>query len=148
MASIRKSLVVAAEPETVWAAIRDVGAIHERLARGFVTATELEDDTRQVTFANGMTVRERIVTIDDDRRRLVYAVVGGGRTTHHNASFEVIDDGGARTRIVWTTDLLPDAAAPAVNVMMDGGLDAIRQTLEGVPQLNRGWSMSDSEGPC
>ena len=75
MASIRKSLVVTAEPETVWAAIRDVGAIHERLARGFVTATALEDDTRLVTFANGMTVRERIVTIDDERRRLVYAVV-------------------------------------------------------------------------
>jgi hypothetical protein len=95
-----------------------------------VTATELEDDTRMVTFANGMTVRERVVTVDDTARRLVYAVVGGGRTTHHNASFEVIDDADGRARIVWTTDLLPDAAAPAVEGMMDGGLHAIRQTLE------------------
>ena len=71
MASIRKSLVVTAEPGMVWAAIRDVGAIHERLARGFVTATSLEDDARVVTFANGMTVRERIVTVDDEARRLV-----------------------------------------------------------------------------
>lgn len=138
MASIRKSLVVIAEPGMVWAAIRDVGAIHERLAHGFVTATSLEGDTRVVTFANGMTVRERIVTVDDDRRRLVYAVVGGGRTTHHNASFEVIDEGAKQTRIVWTTDLLPDAGAPAVTGMMEGGMDAIRHTLESVPQLNRG----------
>jgi len=130
MASIRKSLIVGVQPEAAWAAIRDVGAVHERLARGFVTTTELDDDTRMVTFANGMTVRERIVTIDDAARRLVYAVVSGGRTTHHNASFEVIDEADGRARIVWTTDLLPDAVAPAVEGMMDGGLHAIRQTLE------------------
>jgi hypothetical protein len=130
MASIRKSLIVGVQPEAAWAAIRDVGAVHERLARGFVTTTELDDDTRMVTFANGMTVRERIVTIDDAARRLVYAVVSGGRTTHHNASFEVIDEADGRARIVWTTDLLPDAVAPAVEGMMDGGLRAIRETLE------------------
>ena len=130
MASIRKSLIVGVTPEAAWAAIRDVGAVHLRLARGFVTATELEEDTRMVTFANGMTVRERIVTIDDRARRLVYSVVGGGRTTHHNASFEVFDEADGRARILWTTDLLPDAAAPAVEDMMDGGLHAIRQTLE------------------
>jgi len=130
MASIRRSFIVAVEPDTAWAAIRDVGAVHVRLARGFVTATELEDDTRMVTFANGMTVRERIITIDDAARRLVYAVVSGGRTTHHNASFEVMDDADGRARILWTTDLLPDAAAPAVAAMVDGGLQAIRQTLE------------------
>jgi carbon monoxide dehydrogenase subunit G len=130
MASIRKSLIVGVQPEAAWAAIRDVGAVHERLARGFVTTTELDDDTRMVTFANGMTVRERIVTIDDAARRLVYTVVGGGRTTHHNASFEVFDDGDGRVRILWTTDLLPDTAAPALEGMMDGGLHAIRQTLE------------------
>lgn len=130
MASIRKALIVGTDAGEVWAAIRDVGAVHERLARGFVTATALEDETRVVTFANGMVVRERIVTIDDEARRLVYTVVGGGRTTHHNASFEVIDEVTGRTRIVWTTDVLPDAAAPAVAGMMDGGLDAIRRTLE------------------
>ena len=59
MASIRRSFIVAVEPDTAWAAIRDVGAVHLRLAWGFVTATELDDDTRMVTFANGMIVTTR-----------------------------------------------------------------------------------------
>jgi carbon monoxide dehydrogenase subunit G len=129
MASIRKSLSIGIDPARAWDAFRDVGAIHTRLARGFVTGTELEGDTRTVTFANGLVVREQIVTIDDAARRLVYSA-SGGRTTHHNASFEVLDDGPGRTRVVWTTDLLPDEAAAAVAGMIEQGFAAIQATLE------------------
>lgn len=129
MASIRKSMSIGVEPVRAWEAFRDVGAIHTRLARGFVTHTELEGDTRTVRFANGLVVREKIVTIDDRARRLVYSA-SGGRTTHHNASFEVLDDGAGRVRIVWTTDLLPNEAAPAVAGMMEQGFAAIQATLE------------------
>ena len=129
MASIRKSMSIHVEPARAWEAFRDVGAIHTRLARGFVTSTELEGDTRTVTFANGVVVREQIVTIDDLARRLVYSA-SGARTTHHNASFEVLDDGPGRARVIWTTDLLPNEAAPAVAGMMDQGLVAIQATLE------------------
>jgi carbon monoxide dehydrogenase subunit G len=80
-----------------------------------------------VTFVNGFTVRERIVTVDEANRRLVYSAVGG-RTTHHNASFEVLGhDGG--TRVVWTTDLLPDEAAAVIEPMMKQGVVAMRRTL-------------------
>ena len=74
MASIRRDIEVAAAVAPVWDALRDVGRIHERLVRGFVTDCRLEGDTRTVTFANGMTVRERIVTIDDSERRVVWSV--------------------------------------------------------------------------
>ena len=36
MASIRKEMKLAAPPDAVWAAVRDVGAIHTRLAPDFV----------------------------------------------------------------------------------------------------------------
>ncbi len=85
MASIHKEMLIKARPEDVWAAIRDVGAVHQRLAPGFVIDTRLDEDARIVTFANGAVVRERIVDIDDQARRFAYAAVGG-RTTHHNAS--------------------------------------------------------------
>ena len=39
MASIRKEILIDAPTEHVWAAIRDVGAVHERLAPGFVVDT-------------------------------------------------------------------------------------------------------------
>jgi len=41
MASIRKEVVINAKPETVWAALRDVGALHTRLVPGFVVDTKL-----------------------------------------------------------------------------------------------------------
>ena len=39
MASIRREAQIAALPETVWTALRDVGALHRRLAPGFATDT-------------------------------------------------------------------------------------------------------------
>lgn len=53
MASIRKELVIDTPAEYVWGAIRDVGAVHTRLAQQFVVDTRLEGDSRIVTFANG-----------------------------------------------------------------------------------------------
>lgn len=129
MASIRREVLVRARPETVWAALRDVGAIHQRLAPGFVTDVRLEDGARVVTFGNGLVVRELIVDVDDDARRVVWAAVGGP-LTHHNASAQVFDDGAGQSRFVWIADLLPDERAPVVAAMMDEGLAAIKRTLE------------------
>ena len=58
---------------------------------GFVTDTRLEPGARIVTFANGVTVREPIVTLDEAARRLVWTVEGL-RTTHYNASARAFDD--------------------------------------------------------
>src|SRR5438094_8222829 len=60
MASIRTEILIGAKPESVWAAIRDIGALHTRLVPGFVVDTRLEPGARIVTFGNGMTVREQI----------------------------------------------------------------------------------------
>ena len=129
MASIRQELTVAKRPEEVWAAFRDIGAIHTRLARGFVTDTRLDGDSRLVTFANGLVARERIIDIDDAARRLVYSVVEG-RPTHHNASFQVFDAPGGGSRIVWIADLLPNELAGTIAGMMEQGCTAMKQTLD------------------
>ena len=101
MASIRKEIVIAAQPEDVWAAIRDVGEVHRRLAPGFVVDCRLEEGggARVVAFANGLVARELIVDIDDDTRRLVWAVVQG-RPTHHNGSLQVFAEAGGRSRVL------------------------------------------------
>jgi uncharacterized protein YndB with AHSA1/START domain len=134
MASIHKEMYVDAAPDDVWAAFRDVGAIHTRLARGFVTDTKLEGDTRIVTFANGLVARERIIDIDDARRRLAYSVVEG-RPTHHHATFQVFPEAGG-SRIVWIADLLPNELKPAMEGMMDHGMTAMKSTLESAAQDN------------
>jgi carbon monoxide dehydrogenase subunit G len=129
MATIHKEITIEASAAEVWAAVRDVGAVHERLVPGLVVATTLDNDVRTVTFANGTVVREQIVTVDDSTRRLVYAATGG-RTTHHNASLQVFADGPRRARLVWITDLLPSEAVPPVSALVDQGSSIMKATIE------------------
>ena len=128
MASIRKEIPLDARAEDVWAAVRDIGALHTRLVPGFVTDTKLEPGARIVTFANGMIVKELIVDLDDKARRLVWSAVGG-RLSHHNASAQVFADGDGRSRLVWTADLLPDELAGDIRTMMDHGAAAVQKVF-------------------
>ncbi len=129
MVSIHKEILIEARPEKVWSAVRDVGAVHRRLAPGFVIDVRLEGDSRVVTFANGAVVRELIVDIDDMARRFVYAAVGG-RATHHNTSMQVFAEGGEHSRLVRITDVLPNEAAGPIRALVEQGAGVIKQTLE------------------
>ena len=71
MATIRKERSIDAPAEQVWDALRDWGAIHQRLVPGFVTDARLDGADRIVTFFNGAVVREVLVDLDDEERRLV-----------------------------------------------------------------------------
>jgi len=129
MATIRKDIAVDASPDTTWAAVRDVGNAHQLFA-GVLTDCRLEDGARTVTFANGMVVRELIVSVDDETRRFAWSA-RGERFVHHNASLEVLPAGDGKSRVVWTADVLPDAMAPAVAGLMDAGAAAMQRTLRG-----------------
>ena len=128
MATVRKQIFTRARPDQVWDAVRDIGALHTRLVPGFVTDTHLEPGARIVTFANGVTVCEPIITIDDAARRLVWSSQGGN-TTHYNASAEVVEADG-QTCVVWTADFLPDTATPAIAAAMEAGAKAMKTTLD------------------
>jgi hypothetical protein len=128
MASIRKEISIDASPADVWAAVRDWGALHERLVPGFVLDTRLEGEDRIVTFFNGTVVRELLVDLDDEARRLAWSIVDGPYT-HHNGSVQIFVEGG-RARFVWITDLLPDEAADGTAAMMEQGMSVAKETLE------------------
>jgi hypothetical protein len=133
MASLRKELSLAADGDRVWSALRDFGAVHTRLAPGFVTDTVMDGETvRVVTFFNGASARETLVSRDDASRRLVYAIIGG-RAEHYSASAQVFDDGPGRSRFVWIVDVLPDAIAPYIDDMMTRGGAIMAATLEQAP---------------
>ena len=130
MASIRKEIVIDEKSDAVWDAVRDVGAVHRRLAPGFVVDTRLEEAARIVTFANGMVARELIIDADDAARRLAWSVVGSPRLTHHNASMQVFADGDRQCRVVWIADVLPDEIASYIGGLMEQGLGTMKKTLE------------------
>jgi hypothetical protein len=50
MASIHREVLIDAHPDFAWDVLRDVGAIHVRLAPGFVTDVRMEEGARVLTF--------------------------------------------------------------------------------------------------
>jgi carbon monoxide dehydrogenase subunit G len=128
MSSIHKDIPVDAPPDQVWDAVRDFGAVHRRLAPGFVTDARLDGDARIVTFANGTVARELLVDCDDARRRLVYAVVSE-RVKHYSASVQVTADGATRSRLVWTVDVLPNEIALYIDAQMEQAAIAMQNVL-------------------
>lgn len=136
MASIRKEIHIDASRDLVWDALRDVGALHERLVPGFVTNTRLEGNTRVVTFGNGMIAREEIVSIDEERRRVCWAIIGQ-QFRHYSAAARVTEDINGGSIFVWMADVLPDDLAGQVETMMTAGLQVIKDTLETAARASR-----------
>ena len=128
MASIRKEVLLDAPIDAVWAALRDVGALHTRLVPGFVTDCRMDGDARVVTFANGMVARELIVDVSDSERRVVWASVGG-KLTHHNASAQVFAADTGQSRLVWIADLLPNELSGVIASMIEAGLVAMKRAF-------------------
>jgi hypothetical protein len=130
MATVRKEIVVDVSIEEVWDAVRDFGALHERLVPGFATDARLEGEDRVVTFFNGNVLRERLISLNDSDRRLAWTIVDGP-WTHHNGSVELYPADRNRTRFVWTTDMLPHEAAGATEQLVEQGIRIAHATLEG-----------------
>jgi carbon monoxide dehydrogenase subunit G len=129
MASIHKEIEIDRSKQFVWDAIRDVGNIHKRLVPGFVLKCKLEGDSRIVTFANGIVMREVIVDVNDKTCRHSWSA-RGEPFTHHNASVQVFSEGDDKCRVVWIADLLPNEIVETVSEMIQHGLDTMKQTLE------------------
>jgi carbon monoxide dehydrogenase subunit G len=130
MASIYQDIAVNAGADDVWDAVRDFGAVHQRLGPGFAIDCKLDGNARIVTFHNGNVAREEFVDCDEARRRLVYAIPGNERVKHYNASVQVFTDGESRSRIVWIIDVLPNEIAPYISGQMDLAVAAMQKTLQ------------------
>jgi carbon monoxide dehydrogenase subunit G len=130
MASIHKNFTVAAPVDLVWDALRDFGALHTRLAPGFVVDCRLDGAARIVSFANGSIAREVLVDCDDARRRLAYAIAPNERIAHYSAATQLSDDGAGQCRVSWIVDVLPDALAPYIATQMELGVQAMKKALD------------------
>lgn len=130
MASIQKEFDVGSPAHDVWDAIRDFGAVHTRLAPGFVTNAVMDGDSRLVTFSNGTSARELLVDCDDAKRRLAYAVISE-RIKQHSASVQILENDDGRSKFIWIVDVLPNGIAPYISEQMDLSVAAMKKKLEG-----------------
>ncbi|MBN8980837.1 MAG: SRPBCC family protein [Rhizobiales bacterium] len=129
MASIVKEATIDASADSVWDAVRDFGAVHTRLAPGFVTDAKMDGADRMVTFVSGNTVREVLIDSNDAKKRLAYSI-RNERFKHHSASVRIVAEGDNRCRFIWTADMLPNELAPFIDSQMDLGMAAMKKNLE------------------
>ncbi len=129
MATIHIERIIEASADQVWAALREFGELHTKVAPGFILDTVVEGDVRTVTFDGGLVMRERLIAIDDEHRRIVYSILAD-LFEHHNASNMVVPEGDHRCRFVWVVDFLPDDPKDRIAAMMNAGADAIKASME------------------
>lgn len=129
MATIWWEQPVAASADRAWAALRRVEKAHELFAP-VLSDGSMQGDVRTVTFANGLVVRERIVTIDEPRRRVAYTVLGD-TFEHHLASMQILPVDEGNCRFLWISDFLPDNRAETVRPLVEQGARAFASNVEG-----------------
>lgn len=129
MGSIHHETVVDMSADQAWSALSKVSLAHLLFA-GVLVDGRLDGEFRKVTFANGMTVRERIVDVSQEWRRVAYSVIEGTSMTHHNASMQIVPEGDSRCRFVWIADFLPDEFEGQMRPLMDQGAEALKANLE------------------
>lgn len=66
MSYIYESTHIDVTPAAAWDALRDWGALHTRLAAGFVTDSVIDREDGVITSFDGSVVRERLVSCDED----------------------------------------------------------------------------------
>ncbi|MDX8464153.1 SRPBCC family protein [Mesorhizobium sp. VK23B] len=130
MGSVIREMIVDASPESVW---RTVGNFAEgpRLTTPdiFVDCRLVEPDLRQMTFAGGKVVHERLIARDEQARRIVWAWEGE-EVRHDNTSMQVFAENNGRSRLVWIHDTAPDELCGWLAAAMDQLAPEIRRSLE------------------
>jgi hypothetical protein len=130
MASIRRELELSVPADGVWDALADFGAVHRRVAPGFLKDAKLEGESRVVSFASGVVFREHLVDLDHERRRLVYASAEPPFLTYQG-TVEIEPAGVDSCRLSWTVDMLSNEVSGQVAQQMDIALKAMKPALEG-----------------
>ena len=129
MAAVHIRIPIQAPAQRVWRALAATGAAHRAFA-GVLTDSRMQgEDLRIVTFANGMVVKERIVSIEPERMRIAYGVIES-QFVHHSAAMQVVAKGEKECEFIWITDVLPHAAAATVTPLMEQGARALRGVME------------------
>ena len=128
MAAIHVEMRIRASAQQVWQALAATGEAHKAFA-GVLKDSRMEsEDLRVATFANGMVVKERIVSVEPERMRFAYSVLE--KFVHHSATMQVVARGANECDFVWIADVLPHAAAASITPLMEQGAKALRAVME------------------
>jgi carbon monoxide dehydrogenase subunit G len=129
MPTFTETIEVAADPDTAWQVLGDLGAV-DRWIPG-ITKVELDGMTRVCTFADGHTQHETILDYEPATRSYRYTIDGGLPVKDNRGRF-VVEATGDGARIVWESSFvaLDPAAEAEVSRLWAGTLPSVLGNLK------------------
>ncbi|POX38562.1 SRPBCC family protein [Streptomyces sp. Ru73] len=110
MATLRSHALIDCAPDAVWKVVSDAPHISDWFPA--ITASTGDHKHRTVTLEGGAQLEEEVVLSDPQLRRFRYRVVGGDLSVDsHLGTIDVIDAGGGRSLVVYSTDIEPETLA-------------------------------------
>jgi hypothetical protein len=146
---VDKSVVIKAEPEKVWAIVKDFGNMHKW--HPAVASTKLEkkgnDTFRLLTLKSGGTIYEKLRSADDADMKMRYEIVEGALPVADYNAFMTVKPGpnagestvnwvGRFYRVYKLNPPIPEgqddaSALNAVTGVYDAGLEGLKKFAEG-----------------
>ncbi len=127
MTTIRKTIDIKTDIDSVWAKISDIGGISSLI--GFLQDSELSGDGRVCILKDGGKLVESIISVDADLHRVMYSITASPlNMSFHVASME-LEQTPTGARLIWTTDLQPEQAAEQFKPLMDMACTDMQSTL-------------------
>jgi Polyketide cyclase / dehydrase and lipid transport len=133
--NVTETVVVAADPGTVWEVAGDPGAIASWVPA--LESSRMEGDVRHGTFAGGGgDATERIVEHDPAARTYVYEYLTGPLALEEYRSRLSVRDHAGGAEVVWTADFAAASAeeeaglAQAISGIYRGALTELKNRLE------------------
>lgn len=129
MTSIRSHALLNHDAATVWATVRQVGAVSDWFPA--ITHSEPTDAGRDVTLADGTRLVEETVTLDDELRRYQYRITDGDLVPDaHLGTIDVLDLGDGRSLLVYGSDVVPAEVAAAFDGAIGEAVAALGAFLD------------------
>jgi carbon monoxide dehydrogenase subunit G len=126
MGSGKAEIDVGAPPDKVWALMGDFGGIGTWMPG--IDACRVEGEDR-IIETMGMTITERLVSIDDLGRQLTYSITAGAPVESHQAVVTVVPYGSG-SHVTWVVEATPDEMAELMAGVYQQALEALKTRVE------------------
>lgn len=125
--SVRREVVIRAAPGDVWRVVGRPDVLHHWFPG--VVGCVVEGDTRTVTLATGLVLREALLTCDPLQRRFQYRI-SGPPFAEHLGSIDVVALAGGRSLVVYASDAAPATMAVVLGGATGAALAELRRQFE------------------
>ncbi|MBL6692121.1 MAG: SRPBCC family protein [Pseudomonadales bacterium] len=94
-----------------------------------VTACEFDGEVRRLAMPGAGDIAERILSLDNDARVIEYSCIESAAPLEHHLARITVEEAGDGCRMIWTTEVKPEAFEPFIVESMKGCLERITELL-------------------